>query len=132
MKKFIRLLSVGLVIGLGLSGFTSCDENHTVQRIESVSIEDLSLGYLVTGLPGNSEVPTSIEFCGSNAHIIYSNYPAEDEFFELIEDVVHIGPEYFYTSNSFIEIGMPYYFEVADANWTVTSIEKEACSPDDA
>ena len=130
MNKFIRLLSLGLVVGLGLSGFTSCDDNHTIERIESVSTADLSSGYLVTGLPGSSDIPTSIEFCGSNAHIIYSDKPAVDEFFELIEDAVHVGSDYFYTFNSLIETGVPYYFEVAMDDWTVTSIEKVSCTPD--
>lgn len=129
MKKFIRLLLVGLVVGLGLSGFTSCDDNHTIERIESVSTEDLTLGYLVTGLPGNSDIPTSIEFCGSNVHIIYSDHPSEDGTYTLNGSGVDLPSDYFY-GNSLIETGVLYYFEVAMDDWTVTSIEKVSCTPD--
>ena len=129
MNKFIRLLSLGLVVGLGLSGFTSCDDNLTIERIESVSTADLSSGYLVTGLPGSSDIPTSIEFCGSNAHIIYSDYPSVDELYTLNDSGIDFESDYFY-GNSLIETGVPYYFEVAMDDWTVTSIEKVSCTPD--
>jgi hypothetical protein len=129
MKKFIRLLFVGLVVGLGLSGFTSCDDNITIERIESVSIDDLGLGYHITGLPGSPDVPVSIEFCGSIAHLIYSSQPSVDEVYNSNGTGIDFESDYFYGSNSLIEFGKSYFFEVADANWTVTGIEKIECVP---
>ena len=127
MKKTIRLLSIGLVVSLGLSGFTSCDDNITIDRIESVSIDDLSFGYHITGLPGNPNVPVSIEFCGSNAHLIYSGKSSVDELYNFNGSGIDFESDYFYGSNSLIEFGESYYFEIAEGNWTVTGIEEVEC-----
>ena len=106
MKKISRLVMAGMIV-LAMSG---CDDNDTLEGIQSVNLNDLNLGYKVTvnGSVWDEEM-SSIAFCpvgnrgGDGRTIVeFSNpvYTADNGYFDIVDETVIYFDEFGTTTDT--------------------------------